>query len=227
MAHETYTSGSETFNITIYPGPEKKTYPVIVLLHGNGAFRPPFGDQIHGFAETLAKLGYVTAVPGYYVNDKAPPIEKPDTDPGPHMQKLADAITMVGKRKDVDLNRLGLIGYSLGAAVAMRYIVANSGKAKVLADFFGPVDSTIEGGVGHFPPTIIFHNQDDELVVVAKSSSPLNDLLTSKKIDHDFRTYKETGQFRNHPFAPGGDADKDSRERLTKWFAEYHAPIGI
>jgi dienelactone hydrolase len=223
---ENYESGGNTYNITVYPGPDKtKTYPLIVLLHGNGSFRAPFGEQIHGFAETLAELGYVTAVPGYYVNDDPPPIDNPDKEPGPHVQKLADAIAEVAKRDDADVDRLGLIGYSLGAAVAMRYIAGNPGKVRVLADFFGPVDATIKAKVGNFPPTIIFHNNGDQLVPVTNSKN-LDKELTSKKIEHDFRTYNETGQFANHPFKPDGAADKDSRERLTKWFVKRLPPTG-
>jgi dienelactone hydrolase len=155
MSDKTFMSGGKTYNITVYPGPDStKTYPILLLVHGNGAFRPPFGKQIRDFAESLAKLGYVTAVPGYYVKDIPPEL---DTEPAPHVPTLAAAVAMVGARKDVDPVRLGLIGYSLGAAVAMRYIASDPPKkVKVLADFFGPVDATITGAAGKFPPTIIF-----------------------------------------------------------------------
>ena len=224
-----YKSGGQPYNITFYPGPAStKTYPGVVLLHGNGAFRPPFGDQIHDFAETLAKLGYVTAVPGYYLNDNPPPIpplQNMDKDPGPHVQKLADAIAELSKRKDVDPNRLGLIGYSLGAAVAMRYIAKNPGKASVFADFFGPINSTIEAGAGTFPPTIISHTDNDELVFPSNSEK-LNKLLIAGKIQSDLKTYPSEGQFMDHPFKPGGDADEDSRKRLIQWFDKYLPPKG-
>jgi len=227
MAH--YTSGGQPYNITFYPGPDStKTYPGVILLHGNGAFRPPFGDQIHDFAEALAKLGYVTAVPGYYLKDNPPPVpplENMDTDPGPHVQKLADAIAELSKRKDVDSSRLGLIAYSLGAAVAMRYMAASPGRASVFADFFGPMDPTIKGGVGNFPPTIIFHTEGDKLVWVSNSKE-LRDDLAAKKIDHHFEPYPPEGQFMDHPFKPGGHADEDSRKQLTKWFAKYLPPKG-
>jgi carboxymethylenebutenolidase len=225
-----YESGGSKYNITVYPGPDNtKTYPVIVLLHGNGSFRAPFGEQIHGFAESLAKLGYVAAVPGYYIDDNPPPVPplaNMDRDPGPHVQKLADAIAEVGKRKDADVGRLGLIGYSLGAAVAMRYIVGNPKKVQVLADFFGPVDATIKAGVGNFPPTMIFHNEGDEMVPITNSEG-LDEDLEANKIKHHFQPYSETGTIANHPFEPDGFADKDSRERLTKWFVIHLPPAGM
>jgi len=177
MSDKTFMSGGKTYNITVYPGPDStKTYPILLLVHGNGAFRPPFGKQIRDFAESLAKLGYVTAVPGYYVKDIPPEL---DTEPAPHVPTLAAAIAMVGARKGADPDRLGLIGYSLGAAVAMRYIASDPPKkVKALADFFGPVDATITAAAGKFPPTIIFHNKHDKLVPVANSEE-LNQLSRS------------------------------------------------
>ncbi len=223
-----YTSGGKPYNITFYPGPDNtKTYPGVVLLHGNGAFRPPFGDQIGDFAEALAKLGYVTAVPGYYPDDDPPnPLQNPDQDPGPHVQKLVDAIAEFSKRKDVDATKLGLIGYSLGAAVAMRYMAANPRKVTVFADFFGPIDPTIRAGAGTFPPTIIFHTDGDRPVPISNSRT-LRDDLAAKPIEHHLQEYlPEPGQFWNHPFIPGGRADRDSQKRLIEWFAKYLPPKG-
>jgi dienelactone hydrolase len=226
MVDEKFSSGTHTYTITVYPGPtDGKKYPAVLLLHGNGGFRAPFGDQIHGFAEKLAKLNYVTAVPGYYVDNKPP--EQLDIDPRPHVPILTAAIAHVAKRGDVDANRLGLIGYSLGAGVAMTYIAAGSpGKVSVLADFFGPVigNPAIANGAAKFPPTIIFHNKDDGIVVLAHSEE-LQRLLTKSGVEHLFaKPYEEYGQIGNHPFAPGGDADEDSQKKTIKWLVEHLAP---
>ena len=47
----------------------------------------------------------------------------------------------------------------------MTYIATSPpGTVQVLVDFFGPLNSTIKGGVARFPPTFICHNTLDELV---------------------------------------------------------------
>jgi dienelactone hydrolase len=229
VVDEKFSSGTHSYTITVYPGPtDGKKYPAVLLLHGNGGFHAPFGDQIHGFAKELAKLNYVTAVPGYYVDNKPP--EQLDIDPAPHVPILTASIAHVAKRKDVDANRLALIGYSLGAGVAMTYIGAGSpGKINVLADFFGPVlgNPAIANGAGNFPPTIIFHNKDDELVPLAHSKE-LQRLLAKSGVEHLFvEPYVEHGQIMNHPFAPGGEADVDSRKETIKWLADHLAPSGL
>jgi carboxymethylenebutenolidase len=134
MSNETFVNAKTTYKITIYPAPpDGKKHPVILLVHGNFGLGPPYGAQIQGFARDLAGKGYVTAVPQYYEDDK-PHVD----DKAPHVQTLTDAIAAVVSRSGADATRLGLIGFSLGAATAMTFITSNPlGTVKVLADFFG------------------------------------------------------------------------------------------
>lgn len=223
MADETYKSGKDTYTITVYPGPaDGKKHPMILVVHGNVGLKPPFGPQIHGFAKELAAAGYVTAVPRYYVND---PVEPTDGDAIPHVPTLADAIAYVAKRPDAEPGRLGLVGYSLGAATSMSYIATNPpGKVKVLVNFFGPLNATIEAGVARFPPTFIRHNTKDLIVSVAFSQK-LDGLLGS--IKHDFFAYTEDNpQQGNHPFKQDGPADKDSRKKAKDWVTSHLPPGG-
>jgi len=133
MSRETFVSAKTTYKITVYPAPaDGKKHPVILLVHGNFGLGPPYSDQIHGFAKELAGRGYMTAVPQYYEDDN-PHLE----DMVPHDQTLADAIAVFASRAGADPNRLGLIGFSLGAATAMTFIATKpSGTVKVLADIF-------------------------------------------------------------------------------------------
>jgi dienelactone hydrolase len=223
MADETYKSGTDTYTIKVYPGPaDGKKHPMILVVHGNFGLNPPFGPQIHRFAKDLAAEGYVTAVPRYYVKD---PLEPIDTNAIPHVPTLADAIAHIAKRPDADSERLGLVGYSLGAATAMTYIASNPpGKVKVLVDFFGPLNPTIEARVARFPPTFIRHNTKDMVVDVAFSRK-LDGLLGS--IKHDFFAYTEDNLPQgHHPFIQDGPADKDSREKAKDWIVSHLKPGG-
>ncbi|MBA2592700.1 MAG: dienelactone hydrolase family protein [Pseudomonadota bacterium] len=221
MSNETFVSAKTTYKITIYPAPsDGKKHPVILLVHGNFGLGDPYGAPIHGFAKDLAGLGYMTAVPQYYEDD-----DPHLTDKVPHVQTLADATAAVASRPGADPKRLGLIGFSLGAATAMTFIASKpSGTVKVLADFFGFLTPTIEAAVLSFPPTIILHNKNDEIVKVSNSKK-LNQLLPST-IDHELVTYDERWQIVNHAFEPGGTADVDSRSKTTAWFTKYLPPTG-
>ena len=117
MSNETFTIGASTYNISVYPAPlDDKKHPIILLVHGNFGLAPPYGDQIQNFATELADLGYLAAVPQYYEDDDA---HWDDANPDFHVPTLAAAIGKIADRPDADPDRLGLIGFSLGAAIAM------------------------------------------------------------------------------------------------------------
>jgi carboxymethylenebutenolidase len=223
MLSETFTSGPNTYKITVYPAPANgEKHPMILLVHGNFGLVEPYGEQIQNFAKELAKLGYLTAVPRYYPDDDP---HFSDRDPNPHVSTLSAAIGKVAARADADPDRLGLIGFSLGAATVMTYVAANPpGKVKALADFYGFLTPTIRSGLGNFPPTIIFHNNPDQIVLVGNSEE-LNRLLPST-IAHEFVTYDEKTELGYHAFRPGGPADLDSRAKAKDWFITHLPPTG-
>ena len=223
MSSETFISGGITFKITVYPAPiDGKKYPVVFLLHGNFGLGSPFGEQIQSFARDLATEGYMTVVPQYFQDDEPHPF---DIDPVPKVQILKDAISNVASRLQADLNRLGLIGFSLGATTAMTYISSNPlVKVKVLADFFGFITPVIQSGISSFPPTIIFHNKNDQIVPI-QNSEKLDRLLPST-IEHQFVPYDEEWPVGNHAFKPDEYADVNSRSKTVDWFRKYLPPTG-
>jgi dienelactone hydrolase len=225
MSPDNFTSAGKSYGITVYPAPaDGKKHPTVLVVHGNAGLNPPFGHQIDLFAKSLAALGYVTAIPQYYTDDLPHLI---DGDPGPHVATLADAIAKVAARTDADPDRLGLVGYSLGAATSMTYIASNSpGKVKVLVDFFGPIEgnSIIAAGVARFPPTLILHNSKDGIVKFVPNSKALDGMLPGS-VEHLLVEYSEDfPKYYCHPFIPDGEPDVDSRKRATDWVLRHLPP---
>jgi dienelactone hydrolase len=76
MAKDTYSSGGSAYPITVYPAPaDGKKRSVIPLVHGKFGLGSPYGEQIQSFARDLAGLGYLTAVPQYYLDGKPQPTD--------------------------------------------------------------------------------------------------------------------------------------------------------
>jgi dienelactone hydrolase len=228
MSDDTFTSGGTEYKITIYPVPaDGNTHAMILVLHGNAGLNPPFGSQIQSFAKSLAELGYLAAVPQYY-HDDLPHVD--DGNPLPHVATLSDAIAKVAASSNVDAKRLGLVGYSLGAATAMTYVASNAaGTVKVLVDFFGPIEGNpiIASGVARFPPTIMLHNKKDEVVKLQPNSGALDRLLPSG-VEH--RLYPYDGgmpEYGFHPFIANDPDDLDSRKRATEWVLQHLPPVAI
>jgi len=106
---------------------------------------------------------------------------------------------------------LGSSGFHSAAATAMTLVGTNPpGTVKVLADFYGFLTQAIRGGVSRFPPTIIVHNKNDEIVPV-EDSQELNRLLPATTPHQLVPPYDERSEIGNHAFKPGGAADVDSR----------------
>jgi dienelactone hydrolase len=122
-------------------------------------------------------------------------------------------------------SRAALIAcHSLGATTAMTFVAANPpGTVKAVGDFYGFLTPAIRAGVSRFPPTIIVHNKNDEIVPVENSEE--FDALLPATIPHQFvPPYDETSEIGRHALKPGGPADIDSRAKVTEWFTT-HLPV--
>ncbi|MER2507690.1 MAG: dienelactone hydrolase family protein [Amaricoccus sp.] len=198
-------------------------YPAVVILHGNFGLGPPFGGLLKGVGDRLAEHGYVTAVPRYYPDDEP---HVTDADPQPHVPTVAAAIEAIGQRDDVDPSRLGIVGYSLGAAIAMSLIASKpQGWASVFVDFYGPLPASIGTGVVKFPPTAIFHNRRDLPVPFEANSVALLGMLP-KTLDVRFSAFTEDNPPFHHVFDPAKTPHESSLADTEDWLLRHLPPEG-
>lgn len=225
MIHETYrVDASRSFGIDIAPAPaDGARHPVVVVVHGNTGLAPPYGDALKDFTEQIAALGYLAALPTYYPPDFANPI---DIDVDAHRPALAAAIDHLLRRPDADIDRLGLVGFSLGGGVALSYIqAAPPGSVKVFVDFYGLVGRKVAAGVRNVPPTIIFNHAMDPLVPVSLNSEPFADALAAEGIEHEPHAPYAWTPGEGHPFHPGSADDVKTRAAATKWLVDHMPPL--
>ena len=223
MASTTFKSPYGTHKMTTFCSAQsgQNKQPIIVILHGNVGLGHPYGEQIESFATDLAGRGYLAAIPQYY-SDDFPHID--DQDPERHVPTLSAAIESISGHPNADPNRLGLVGFSLGAGLAMAYIVSvGRGEVDALVDFYGPLPRNIRAGVAGFPPTAIFHNKLDQIVPFALSSELF--CLLPSTVEHQAVCYAEDLDRYNHSFHPDGGAYLDSRGKAREWMMR-HMPTG-
>lgn len=211
----TFSSGGETFEITVYEvANDGERHPLVVVLHGNAGLTGEFGEEVHKVAKAIASKGYNVAVPNYYT-DNLPHL----TDSTPKPEILADAIGACETLASVDADRIALVGYSLGAATSMSYIASQpAGTVKAFVDFFGPVPATAISAAQNFPPTIIFHNTNDRVVPIDMHSRRL---ITALGGIHEIHEYDESYREVNHSFRPGDAADSDSQQKTMDWLVKH------
>lgn len=228
---ERYSVGSRQFAIHIEAAPaDGKRYPIVVLVHGNLGLAAPYGAQLQSFGAEIAEMGYLTAIPSYYEDQKPHML---DDNIDSHVPALAAAIKHLEDRGDADGTRLGLVGFSLGGGISMAFInTSPKGRVSVFADFYGYVGPKLKDGVANFPPTIIFHNRNDrQFVEPSEHSEPLAVALATESIIYEphppYDWYDESWpEGFNHAFQPGGNVDKDSRRRTLDWLNTHMKPVG-
>jgi dienelactone hydrolase len=202
-----------------------------VLVHGIDGLGGDSGKQIKAFAEELRDNGYLALVPHYFGKDDGKDdgafdliaFEKRFANYGKYSERLAAAITEALNDPRAEKDKLGLIGFSLGGGLVLAHAESASGTVDAVVDFFGyiPPMSGIYANVSSLPPTIVFHNNADGVVDVRHSKDLVAALDKGMK-PHDHKFYDDKNpDKKNHPFLPGGDADKDSRMKTLGWLKTH------
>jgi dienelactone hydrolase len=237
QSRTSFTSGTgpamETYKVDVYPATAAATkLPVVVLLHGIDGMGLS-GPQITDFARQLEKEGYLVLVPHYFDKndgDDSLPITDLFTRRTPrrslYVPRIADAVKHAIGLGDADKTRVGLVGFSLGGGLALEHAESQPGTIKGVVDFFGFIkNTTIIAQVAKLPPTLVLHNQNDDIVPVDESSKPLltalDALMGAKAVVHDHKYYVEVNPPGNHQFKPGGAADIDSRKQTIQWLTDH------
>lgn len=112
----------------IKPDRVKESAPAIIICHGLGANRSDFTD----LAASLLRRGYLVLTFDFRAHGESGGAR---SSLGLHEQKdVAAALAYVRSRKDVDPQRIGIYGFSLGGATAVLSAAKNGGFSAVVAD---------------------------------------------------------------------------------------------
>jgi carboxymethylenebutenolidase len=190
------------------------TYPAVLVVHGAG------GTTIggHWFRQTareLAARGYVAHVVHYFdlSGTKVADIPTMRTNFPVWLRVIADGITDVSKRPNVDPARVGLVGFSLGSYLSNSLALFDP-RVGAVVEFFGGLPDELAGVAKTLPPTLILHG-DADLVVPVSEAKELEAICKERKAPHEVQIYRGQG----HGFV--GDPDTDSVNR-TAAFLDAH-----
>jgi dienelactone hydrolase len=189
-------------------------YPAIVILYGSGGMDIG-GPVFRGLARELARRGYVALLPHYF-DRTGTKISDPATS-AKHfkewMETIGDAVTFVAGRPAVDRERIGLLGFSLGAYLSLSNATFDP-RVKAVVEFFGGLPPALEDRADKLPPTLILHGDADPIVPV-KEAHRLESLLKDRKVPYELHIYKGAG----HAFLGADGAD--SARRTLQFFDKY------
>ena len=129
------------------------------------------------------------------------------------MKIILQAIDHSVNQPDADPNRIGLIGFSLGAYLSLSLAVEEPW-IKAVVDFFGGMPDHFAERLDHFPPVLILHGEKDAVVSVAEARK-LASLLEARRLPSEMQLYSSAG----HGFGP---LDMMDAGRRTYLFLKKH-----
>jgi carboxymethylenebutenolidase len=128
------------------------------------------------------------------------------------VRKLHDGLDALGKNPAVDPKRIGVMGYSLGAMLALSLGAHYSDQVAAVVDYYGPVPPSIKEKAATMPPTLIIHGGKDRLVL-AQQSQELDQILTAAGRPHQLKLYPEA----EHAFNFEDSSAYDANDTQAAW----------
>lgn len=185
--------------------------PAVIGLHGSGGIRGGFIEP----ARLLASNGFAVFVPHYF--------ERTDTSWADErtirrefpawMATVRDTIAYAESQPGIESSRVGLLGFSLGAYLALS-VAALDERVKAVVEYFGGLPEEFASGLQRMAPVLILHGEQDSVVPVAEAAR-LEAVLKPLNVPYEKKIYPGAG----HVFS--GMALIDAAQRTVSFLKKH------
>ena len=234
---DTFPSGGERIAVERYEPAGAGKYPAILLLPAIDGPDKAHGDLYRRAARRYADKGYVVLLVNYFDRTPATPDERKAlresffrhakglTTPAEEkvldahlrawMGAVADAAKYARNLPNVNGDHVGLVGFSLGAYLALASAADKDLHASAVVELFGGLPRSLRDKAGNLPPTLILHGDADTVVPVTEAYA-LRRLLRKAKRVCEFQVYPEAGHVFSDPDDEGQESKPLSWEALLR-----------
>jgi carboxymethylenebutenolidase len=195
------------------PGPR----PGVILLPGSSGWKPTYAE----IAKTLADSGLVALAIDYFVGTGQPDSDEARARLWPQWQaSVRNAAGYLHARTHASGCPIALVGYSLGAFLAVSVASSVPGIRAVVEFFGGGYAETLKDDVRHFPPLLILHGEADSVVPIS-SAYRLRDAVIAAGGQVEMHVYPGAEHGFNAPWSPMYSAAEaaDSMTRAVEFLA--------
>jgi dienelactone hydrolase len=186
QSRATFQSGGKPIRLDCFvPSGNGHRFPAVISLHGSGGGHATMSEP----ADLLARQGFAVYILHYFDRtgtifaDKQIIFSKFPL----WMKTLWDAISHVEKQASVDPNRIGLLGFSLGAYLSLSDATIDK-RIKAVVDFFGGLPKEMKLFMRRLCPVLILHGEADPTVPVEEAYH-LQQVLEKKGIPYEMQIY--------------------------------------
>jgi carboxymethylenebutenolidase len=211
----TFESGNKPIRLDAYLPDSSGKHPTVLALYGSGGGVSGMNEP----ASMLAAQGFSVFVLHYF--DRTETTQASDKPTifrhFPAWGKTVwDAISHIEQHPQVDANRIGLLGFSLGAYLALS-VASVDPRVKAVVEFFGGLPKEMRLFMRRLCPVLILHGEADSTVPVQEAYD-LQNLLEKKGIPYEIKIYPGAGHvFENDIWH---DAGIRSLQFLQKFLAD-------
>jgi len=213
-----FNSGGRDINVDCFlPHARDQRHPTVIGLHGFSGGHAAMAEP----AVLLAERGFAVYVLHYF--DRSGNVEPSKNSLIRHfplwMKTLWDATSYVVGQREVDPERIALVGFSLGAYIALCNAAIDF-RVRVVVEFFGGFPKEMKFFMRRLCPVLILHGENDQTVPVQEAYH-LQHLLEQKGIEHEMQIYPGVG----HGF--NGDTRRDAMLRALAFLERHLSPTQL
>ncbi len=189
-----YESHGKTIGVEVFRPIGDARRPAVLLLHGADCLQAPLINAGYRLgARRLAQHGYVVLLIHYMdrTGTKRTDTEDMTRNFVSWMETIRDGITYAQTRNDVDGERIGIVGASLGGSLAL-CVGGTDARVKAVVEYFGGLPEPAVPLIKQMPPVLILHGDADRLVNVQEAYK-LEKVLQEKGVPYEMHIYPGQG----------------------------------
>ena len=213
MLKTTFQSAGRPIALDCFlPEENGRRYPAVIGLHGSGGGYASMAEPARG----LAAQGFAVYVLHYFDRTGTTGVADKQTAVR-HFplwgKTLWDAISHVEQQPQVDPANIGLLGFSLGAYLALSVATVDH-RVKAVVDFFGGLPKEMKFFMRRLCPVLILHGDADATVPVEEAYH-LQEVLEKRGISYEMQIYPGIG----HGFS--GEIWQDATRRTLRFLKAH------
>ena len=214
QSQATFASGGKPIRLDCFiPSNNGQRFPAVISLYGSGGGFAGMTEP----ASLLASQGFAVYILHYFDRTGTSFADKETIFR--HfpiwVKTLWDAISHVEKQAHVDPERIGLLGFSLGAYLSLSDAAVDK-RVRAVVEFFGGLPKEMGFFMRRLCPVLILHGDADNTVPVEEAYH-LQKILEKKSIPYEMQIYPGAG----HGFS--GEVWRDAGLRSLAFLKKYLA----